>query len=67
MLLTQEIRNQTKDQLTQELRSLKQEQMNLRFQKAYDQLSSPLRVRQVRRQIARIKTIMSEKTYKGAK
>jgi large subunit ribosomal protein L29 len=67
MLLAQEIRNQTKDQLTQELRNLKQEQMNLRFQKAYDQLNSPMRVRQVRRQIARIKTIMSEKTYKGAK
>jgi large subunit ribosomal protein L29 len=67
MLLTNEIRNQTKDQLTQELRNLKQEQMNLRFQKAYDQLTSPMRVRQVRRQIARIKTIMSEKTYKGAK
>lgn len=67
MLLAQEIRNQTKDQLTEELRNLKQEQMNLRFQKAYDQLSSTIRVRQVRRQIARIKTIMCEKTYKGAK
>lgn len=67
MLLSQEIRNQTKDQLTQELRNLKQEQMNLRFQKAYDQLNSTIRVRQVRRQIARIKTIMGEKTYKGAK
>ncbi len=67
MLLAQEIRNQTKDQLTEELRNLKQEQMNLRFQKAYDQLNSTIRVRQVRRQIARIKTIMSEKTYKGAK
>lgn len=67
MLLAKEIRNQTKDQLTEELRNLKQEQMNLRFQKAYDQLSSTIRVRQVRRQIARIKTVMSEKTYKGAK
>lgn len=67
MLLTNEIRNQTKDQLAEELRNLKQEQMNLRFQKAYDQLSSPMRVRQVRRQIARIMTILSEKSYKGAK
>ena len=67
MLSTNEIRNKKKDDLVEELRNLKQEQMNLRFQKAYDQLSSPLRVRHVRRQIARIKTILNEKTYKGAK
>lgn len=66
-MLTQEIRSKTKNELVEELRNLKQEQMNLRFQKAYDQLSSPIRVRAVRRQIARIKTILNDKTYKGAK
>lgn len=67
MLSIVEIRNKTKDELIEELRNLKQEQMNLRFQKAYDQLSSPMVVRRVRRQIARLKTVLNEMTYKGAK
>ena len=49
-----EIRTKTADQLNDELASLKKEQFNLRFQKATGQLEKTSRVRQVRRDIARI-------------
>ena len=55
------VRTKTADQLTDELASLKKEQFNLRFQKATGQLEKTARVRQVRRDIARIKTIAAEK------
>jgi len=48
------------DQLTDELLKLKKEQFNLRFQDATGQLEKTARVRQVRRAIARIKTIQAE-------
>ena len=48
------------DQLTDELLKLKKEQFNLRFQAATGQLEKTARVRQVRRDIARIKTIQAE-------
>lgn len=51
----------TVDQLDDELVKLKKEQFNLRFQTATGQLENTVRVRQVRRDIARIKTIKSEK------
>lgn len=60
------LRKKTMSELGEELKNLKQEQMNLRFQKAYDQLSSPARVRTVRRQIARVKTVMNEKNSEVA-
>jgi len=53
-----EVRAKTPDQLQDELVSLKKEQFNLRFQKASGQLEKTARVRQVRRDIARIKTIL---------
>ncbi len=56
------LRKKTVPELVQELLDLKQEQMNLRFQKAYDQLNSPAQVRKVRRQIARVRTVLSEKS-----
>ena len=56
-----EIRTKTADQLSDELASLKKEQFNLRFQKATGQLEKTARVKQVRRDIARIKTIAAEK------
>ena len=56
-----EIRVKTADQLDDELASLKKEQFNLRFQKATGQLEKTVRVKQVRRDIARIKTIAAEK------
>ena len=48
------------DELTEELLKLKKEQFNLRFQDATGQLEKTARVRQVRRAIARIKTIQAE-------
>ena len=56
-----DIRAKTQDQLTDDLASLKKEQFNLRFQKATGQLEKTARVRQVRKDIARIKTIAAEK------
>ena len=57
-----DVRAMTPDQLSDELMKLKKEQFNLRFQKATGQLEKTARVRQVRRDIARIKTIAAEKT-----
>ncbi|KQZ99739.1 50S ribosomal protein L29 [Mesorhizobium sp. Root157] len=57
----EEIRSKTQDQLSDELASLKKEQFNLRFQKATGQLEKTARVKQVRRDIARIKTIAAQK------
>jgi large subunit ribosomal protein L29 len=56
-----DVRVKTQDQLADELASLKKEQFNLRFQKATGQLEKTARVREVRRDIARIKTIAAEK------
>ncbi len=56
-----DVRAMTADQLGDELLKLKKEQFNLRFQDATGQLEKTARVRQVRRDIARIKTIMAEK------
>jgi large subunit ribosomal protein L29 len=53
----QEVRSMTPDQLSDELVKLKKEQFNLRFQRASGQLENTARVRQIRRDIARIKTI----------
>ena len=52
-----DIRAQTPDQLQDELLSLKKEQFNLRFQRATGQLENTSRVREVRRDIARVKTV----------
>jgi len=49
------------DQLSDELMKLKKEQFNLRFQRATGQLENTGRVREVRRDIARIKTIAAQK------
>jgi large subunit ribosomal protein L29 len=51
-----EVKQLTDDQLKEELLKLKKEQFNLRFQKAAGQIDNTARVRQVRRDIARIKT-----------
>jgi large subunit ribosomal protein L29 len=47
--------------LTEELANLKKEQFNLRFQQASGQLEKPSRMRDVRRQLARMKTVLREK------
>jgi large subunit ribosomal protein L29 len=59
--IVQELKDMTADQLGDELVSLKKEQFNLRFQQATGQLENTARVRQVRRTIARIKTLVKEK------
>ncbi|MFY9989784.1 MAG: 50S ribosomal protein L29 [Rhodoplanes sp.] len=61
-----DLRTMTVDQLDDELLKLKKEQFNLRFQKATGQLENTARVRQVRRDIARIKTVAQQKRA-GAK
>ena len=55
----EELRGQTEDQLTDQLLGLRKEQFNLRFQRASGQLENTARVRQVRRDIARIKTVLT--------
>ncbi|MFY9827530.1 MAG: 50S ribosomal protein L29 [Rhodoplanes sp.] len=61
-----DLRTMTVDQLDDELLKLKKEQFNLRFQKATGQLENTARVRQVRRDIARIRTVAQQKRA-GAK
>lgn len=58
---------QTDDQLTESLSQLKREQFNLRFQAATNQLEKPSRVREVRKDIARIKTAQAQRTAAAAK
>ncbi len=61
-----DIRAKTADELNDQLLALKKEQFNLRFQKASGQLENTARVRQVRKDIARIKTILGERTSSSA-
>jgi large subunit ribosomal protein L29 len=56
-----DVRLKTDDELKDQLASLKKEQFNLRFQRASGQLENTARVRVVRRDIARIKTILAQK------
>ncbi|TCD13088.1 50S ribosomal protein L29 [Oricola cellulosilytica] len=60
-----DVKAMSADQLADELASLKKEQFNLRFQKATGQLEKTSRVREVRRDIARIKTIAAQAAAKG--
>ena len=57
----EDIRSMTPDQLNEELLKLRKERFNLRFQRATGQLENTARVRQVRRDIARIQTIARQK------
>ena len=57
----------TDDQLSTQLGELKREQFNLRFQAATNQLEKPSRVREVRRTIAQIKTLQTERTRSAGK
>ena len=57
-----ELREKSQDDLNRELLELMREQFNLRMQKGSGQLSRPSDVKRVRRDIARIKTILTEKT-----
>jgi large subunit ribosomal protein L29 len=57
----EDVRGLTPDQLTEQLVSLKKEQFNLRFQKATGQVEKTHRVDEVRKDIARIKTVLRTK------
>ena len=56
-----DLRGKSPDELNDELASLKKEQFNLRFQRATGQMEKTARVKQVRRDIARIKTVAAQK------
>ena len=57
----EDMRVKSDDQLQADLAELKREAFNLRFQAATNQLERPARIREVRRDIARIKTVQGEK------
>ncbi len=61
-----ELRDKTPDQLREELESLKREAYNLRFQAATGELENTARKRVVRRDAARVKTILNEKAQAAA-
>ena len=56
-----DLRTKTDDELNDQLVALKKEQFNLRFQKASGQLENTARVRAIRRDVARIKTLLDER------
>jgi large subunit ribosomal protein L29 len=56
-----DVRTMTVDQIDDEVLKLKKEQFNLRFQRATGQLENTSRVRQVRRDVARLKTVARQK------
>ncbi|ETA51258.1 MULTISPECIES: 50S ribosomal protein L29 [Ponticoccus] len=63
----QELRDKTPDQLRDQLVELKKEAFNLRFQAATSQLENTARMRQVRRDVARVKTVLNQKAADAAK
>jgi large subunit ribosomal protein L29 len=67
MAAIDDLKAKTDDQLDEELGNLKREAFNLRFQAATNQLEKPSRVREVRRDIARIKTLQGDRTRAAAK
>jgi len=58
----EELRSKSQDELKTQLTSLKKEAFNLRFQGATGQLENPARMRLVRREIARVKTVLAQKS-----
>ncbi|AOF96669.1 MULTISPECIES: 50S ribosomal protein L29 [Sphingobium] len=61
-----DLKTKTDDELSTELNNLKREQFNLRFQAATNQLEKPSRVKEVRRSIAQIKTLQTERNSSAA-
>jgi large subunit ribosomal protein L29 len=61
----EDVRGFTPDQLTENLLQLKKEQFNLRFQAATGQMEKTHRVNEVRKDIARLKTVMRQKKAQG--
>jgi len=63
----EQLRQLTDDELQDRLRELKEELFNLRFQMATGQLDNPMRLREVRKDIARVKTIQRERELASLK
>lgn len=61
-----ELRDKTPDELRDQLVQLKKEAFNLRFQQATSQLENTARMRTVRRDVARVKTVLNEKAASAA-
>ncbi len=61
-----ELRDKSPDQLREELSNLKKEAFNLRFQQATGQLESTARMRSVKRDVARVRTVLTEKAALAA-
>lgn len=61
MMLAKEIREKSNEELTAEIDSLKEELFNLRFQQATGNLENPARLKDIKKTIARIKTVMGER------
>ena len=61
-----DLREKTRDQLLDELANLKKESFNLRFQRATGQLDNTARIRTVKRDTARVKTVLNEKAAAAA-
>jgi len=62
-----EIREKTQSELDKELKELKSELFKLRFQLATNQLENPMRIKEVKKSIARVKTVMRERELRGIK
>jgi large subunit ribosomal protein L29 len=62
-----DLKVKTDDQVAEQLNELKREQMNLRFQAATSQMEKPSRVREVRRDIARLKTLQGQRAAEAPK
>lgn len=60
-----EIREKSQEELDKELKDLKSELFKLRFQLATNQLENPMKLKDVKKSIARVKTIMRERELKG--
>jgi len=62
-----EIRELSDKELQEKVRELKEELFNLRFQMATGQLENPMRIREVRRSIARVKTVLRERELSASR
>lgn len=62
-----DLREKNAAELNEELKALKQQLFNLRFQHATNQLDNPLQLRQVKRSIARVKTVLREEELQAKK
>jgi large subunit ribosomal protein L29 len=60
-----ELKEMTMDELDQQLADIKKEQFNLKVQQVSGQLENPARMKELRRTVARIKTIQSDKKVEG--